>query len=97
MYRIEYLPSAIVDIEEIEKSLEQFSASAADKFSQAVEEQTANLIEFPIMYPISEYDDDLRSMGLPYKYILFYHVNESAKLIQVYRVLHGMRDIPNIL
>lgn len=96
MYRIEYLPIADTDIEEAEKSLEQYSASAADKLGETIIEKTANLIDFPFMYPISEYDDDLRCMPLPHKYLLFYRVHESAELIQIYRVLHGMRDLADI-
>ena len=34
---------------------------------------------------------------LPYKYLLFYHVLEEAKIIKIHRLLHGMRDIKSII
>jgi len=97
MYRLEYLPSADRDMEEAENYLSEFSPAAADELAQAFKKQMESLLEFPLLHPVSKYDETLRCMLLPYRYLCFYHVDEDAKLIRVYRVLRGMRDIPNIL
>ena len=97
MYTPKYLPSAANDILEIEESLFDFSPSAADKFIEVLDNKIADLTQQPLMYKVYEDRPYFRCMPLPYKYICFYHVDEDAKLIKIHRILHGMRDIPNIL
>lgn len=97
MYRVEYLPLAILDISEAENYLNEFSPAAATKFSEAIVKQTDALTEHPFLYKVYEVVDYLRCMPLPYKYLLFYRVNEATRVLEVHRVLRGMRDIPNIL
>jgi plasmid stabilization system protein ParE len=97
VYQLDYLPSAVVDILVAEDYLNEFSPAAADKFTEAIETQIDNLREHPFMYPVYRYDESLRCMMLPYEYLYFYYVDESAKLIQVYRVLRGMQDIENLI
>ena len=97
MYRLKYLPSFDVDLIEAEAYLFEYSPAAVDKLTAAIIEKTAALTSHPFMYPVSKYDKNLRSIVLPYKYLLFYRVNETAQVIEIYRVLHGMRDIPNTL
>ena len=97
MYTPKYLPSAAGDIFVIEESLYKFSPSAADKFIEALDEKVNNITEHPLLYRVYEDRPFFRCMPLPYKYLLFYHVNEEASLIEIHRILHGMRNIPNIL
>ena len=92
-YKIEYLPSAALDIMEIEASLYEFSPAAADKFANDIEKKTNHLTKYPFMYQIYEDDEFFRSMSLCYEYRLFYHVAEETKTIKVFRVLRGMMDI----
>lgn len=68
------------------------SPSAADRFAQAVLSLTNTLSEYPELYQI--YDDNkyFRSMPLPYKYRLFYHIAEENDTIKIHRVIYGMRD-----
>jgi len=92
-YKIEYLPSAALDIMEIEASLYEFSSAAADKFANEIEKKTNNLAKHPFMYQVYEDDDFFRSMPLCYDYRLFYHVAEETKIIKIFRVLRGRMDI----
>jgi plasmid stabilization system protein ParE len=97
MYRLEYLPTARVDILAAEAYLQQFSPRAADKFTLAIERQEAVIAEHPLRYRVYEYNRRYRCMPLLYKYLCFYRIDETEQLVQIYRVLHGMRDIPNLL
>ena len=97
MYSLEYLPSADLDILEADTYLCEHSLPAADKFMEAIEEQESLLIANPFMYPVYEARTYFRLMPLPYRYLCFYHVDESAKIITIHRILRGMRDILNIL
>ena len=97
MYTPKYLPSAANDIFEIEETLYEFSPSSADKFIEALDEKVKHLTKQPLMYKVYEERPYFRCMPLPYKFLCFYHVDEDAKLINIHRVLHGMRDISNIL
>ena len=97
MYRLEYLPSAETDILEIDAYLYGHSPTAADKFAESIEQLTENLLLHPFMFPAYEHDTYFRHVTLPYKYRLFYHVDEDVMAIKIYRILHGMRDIEDIL
>ena len=97
MYRLEYLPSAVTDILEIDVYLYEHSPKAADKFADSIEKLTETLLLHPFMYPVYEDDTYFRHMTMPYKYRLFYHVDEDAKIVKVHRILHGMRDIKSII
>jgi len=97
VYRLEYLPSAETDILEIDVYLYEHSSAIADKFADSIEELTETLLCYPFMFPVYEDDPYFRHMTLPYKYRLFYHVDEEAKVIKIYRILHGMMDVKGIM
>jgi plasmid stabilization system protein ParE len=97
VYKLEYLPSADLDIMEAEAYLHEYSPPAADKFMEAIEKQGGLLLDNPLMHKVYEDRPYFRCMLLPYEYLCFYHVDEDAKTITVHRILRGMRDMPNIL
>ena len=97
MYKLEYLPSAQTDILEIDTYLYEHSPTASDKFFNSIESLEENLVRHPFMYPTYEDDPYFHHMTLPYRYRLFYRVDEDAKIIKIYRILHGMRDVKNIM
>ena len=68
MYRLEYLPSALVDILEIEDYLFEHSPDAADKFTEAIKKQAETLTKYPLMCQVYEDNPYFRSMTLPYSY-----------------------------
>ena len=97
MYRLRYLPSVDLDMEEAEAYLGGLSLSAADKLSAEFECKTDALTDNPLMYQVYESRPYFRCMPLPYDYLCFYHVDAGSKTISIHRILRGMRDIPKIL
>jgi len=91
-YRIRYLPKAVVNRNEIKIYLSQFYPSTAGKFFAMLKEKTARLKEFPYSCPAYEYVPDYRVLVVG-DYLVFYVVNEEAKLIEVHRILHSSQDI----
>jgi plasmid stabilization system protein ParE len=96
MYKVEYLPPAITDILETEAYLNEYSQAAADRFTEAIVQKTAALVEHPRMYPAYEDAPYFRRMILE-NHLLFYSVDEKRQLIVVHRVLHAKRDISRIM
>ena len=92
-YKLEYLPSASLDILDAEAVLYELSPSAADKFTQSIKQLTETLCEYPMLYQVYEDDEYFRSMPLPYKYRLFYHIAEEVETIKIHRIIYGMRDL----
>jgi plasmid stabilization system protein ParE len=97
VYKLEYLPYFDLDLAEAEDYLYEHSPAAADKLVAAIYQRLPALLEHPLIYPVYEHDDSLRFMVLPYRYLCFYYVDEDTKTVRMYRLLRGMRDIPNIL
>ena len=92
-YKLEYLPSASIDILEAEAVLYELSPSAADKFTQAIKQLTETLCEHPMLYQVFDDNDYFRSMPLPYKYRLFYHIAEEIETIKIHRIIYGVRNL----
>ena len=97
MYKLEYLPSAEADILEIDSYLYEHNPAAVDKFADSIEKLVEALAQHPFMSPVYEDDPYFRHMTLLYKYRLFYHVDEDDKVVRVYRILHGARDVREIM
>jgi plasmid stabilization system protein ParE len=97
VYRLEYLPSAEVDIIEAETYLDEFSTAAVDKFTAAISNQMATLTEYPHLYSTYADDERFHCMPLPYEYLCFYRVDETTKILTIHRIIRGMRDIPSML
>ena len=96
-YKLEYLPSANIDLLEAELYLYEHSPAAADKFIEKISELEAPLVEHPFMYPVYQHDKRFRLMPLAYGYLCFYHIDEMSEVVTIHRVFRGMRDIPNLL
>ena len=100
MYKLKYLPLFDLDLTEAEDYLYEFSLTAVDKLTQAVDEQVATLVKYPFMYPVySSFigNKEYRIMPLLYQFLCFYYVDEETKTINVYRLLHATRNISSIL
>jgi len=97
VYRLEYLPLAEADILEIDSYLYEHKPAAADKFADSIVKLAEALTQHPFMSPVYEDDPHFCNMTLPYKYRLFYHVDEDDKVVRVYRILHGARNVKGIM
>lgn len=91
-YEIRYLPLADEDIEALAAYLSRFYPSTAGRVLGEMEKQLASLQEHPRM--CEEYADDpfYRRMVVS-EYLVFYHVNEQNKTVDIHRVLRGTWNI----
>ncbi|MDR3052402.1 MAG: type II toxin-antitoxin system RelE/ParE family toxin [Coriobacteriales bacterium] len=95
-YRIKYLPIANRDILAIAEHVSSFSPVAAGKLLDRMETLIADLSQLPYLWEAYPEDPFYRRIVLD-AYLVFYHVNEADGSIEIHRVLHGVRDIPNAL
>jgi len=51
VYKLEYLPSAVTDILEIDAYLYEYSSAASDKFAVSIERLSEVLALHPLLYP----------------------------------------------
>jgi len=96
VYRVEYLPEIDIDLEEAEAWLDEFSATASDRLTNTIDKKASLLVKHPMMYP-TYHNSPYRFMPLPYKFLLFYQINETARTINVHRIIHGTRDLSKAL
>jgi len=96
-YKLKYLPSFDIDFIYAEEYLSEVSNSAARKLMLAIKNQMSRLVNYPFMCPVYEFDMRFRVISLPYQYLCFYSVDEDTKTLEIYRLVRGMRDVPNLL
>ena len=102
MYRIEYLPVAVQDLTDITRyiGITQRDPFTANRLTEKIMSAIENLREMPYKYqsfrlskPLS---NDYRRFRVN-NYIVFYTVDESKKLVTIYRVLYQKRDYEKLL
>ncbi len=90
-YKIRYLPLADLDLMEIDERLRQAPVKAS-KFFAALDKQTAQLADMPLMYPA--YDDvPLYRKMVVLDYLVFYIVNEQKKRVDIHRIINVRMDV----
>lgn len=95
-YEIRYLPLADEDIEALAAYLSRFYPDTAACVLGEMEKQIASLREHPRM--CEEYaDDPFYCRIVVSNYLVFYHVNEQSKTVDIHRVLRDSWDIRNHL
>ncbi len=102
MYKIEFLPIAKKDIDDIiyyiSHNLKNVTASKKlrDLFMSSLD----NILEFPygcsLYHPIAVLKNEYRSYRVK-NFLMFYTINEEESLITIVRVLYQKMDISNIL
>lgn len=102
MYRIEFLPIAKKDIDDIiyyvSHKLKNITASKKlrDLFMSSLD----YIVEFPygcsVYKPIKNLKNEYRSYRVK-NFLMFYTINEDKNLITIVRVLYKKMDINNIL
>ncbi len=93
VYKIKRLPSFDKSAFDADASLYALSPSTADKFYADYCNKIELIKKNPMMYQVFEDDPYFRSAGLAYGYRLFYHVEESSRLVVLHRVLYGAMDL----
>ena len=91
-YNVVYLNPAMQDVTEIRNYLSQFYPNTPMKFLTALKKGIENICTNPYIYPEYEDNASYRKMII-LDYIVFYKVHESEMIVEIHRVLYGMRDI----
>ena len=68
-------------------------ANALSQLSR-LEKQVYSLDNLPFRFPI--YKKDIRRVSVD-NYLVFYSVDENAKIVYILRVMYGKRDVENII
>lgn len=95
-YKIRYLPMADEDIEVLADYLSRFYHSTADQVLGEMEQRLNRLQDHPLMCEVYADDSFYRRMVVS-DYLVFYHVNEQNRTVDIHRVLRGSWDIKNHL
>ena len=95
-YAIKVLDKADKDFDEIMAYLSQFYPSTPSKFARALDEKLSLLGENPYMYEVY-FDHPMFRRAIAAGYLVFYRVDEDAKRIEIYRILHETRTAKNFL
>ena len=91
-YTIKFLQIARDDLREVRTYLSQFYPSTAGNFLTELRKQVDRLKDMPLM--CEQYHDEPYYRKLMVgDYLVFYHVNDENRMIEIHRVLHGSRDI----
>ena len=91
-YSIKYLEIARNDLKEVRGYLSRFYPGTTRSFLTDLRKQVNFLKDNPLMY--EEYHDDAFYRRMPVgDYLLFYHVDDKKRIVEIHRVLHGSRDI----
>jgi len=91
-YRLRYLSKTVEDREVIRTYLSQFYTGTEKRFFALLRKKTALLKEFPLSCPIYEDNSKYRKLVVG-DYLVFYAVDESKKLVEVHRIIHGLQNI----
>lgn len=102
MYKIEFLPIAKKDIDEIIYYISHNlkNITAAKKLRDLFMESLDKITTFPYGLQIYEPNRKLKNEYRSYKvknFMMFYTINENDKVITIVRVLYQKMDIANIL
>jgi len=91
-YKIKYLPTFPADRDAVRTHLSQFYPGTEKRFFTILRKKIKQLKDFPLMYPVYEDKPEYRKM-VAGDYLVFYSVNEDAKIVEIRRILHGSQNI----
>jgi addiction module RelE/StbE family toxin len=92
MYRLKFLDESVADREHVNNYLSQFYPGTSKRFFALLKKKTNRLKTHPYSCPIYEDVPDYRKLVVG-DYLVFYIVNEDAKIVEIHRIFHGSRDI----
>lgn len=91
-YIVNFLSMALSDVQEIKIYLSQYYENTADKFISNLKDKISQIKENPFLYEIYQ-DDTFFRRAVVDNYLVFYNVDEKEKIVRIYRILHGLKDI----
>jgi plasmid stabilization system protein ParE len=95
-YSVKLLGMAEDDFDEICEYLSRFYPGTVGRFLEDLEESFDRVAYNPRMYQPYEWDKEYRRIVIG-DYLAFYKVDDDEKRVDVYRILHGKRNIPEYL
>src|SRR5271157_3217506 len=91
-FRIEYLPIAQEDLNDIIDYIQKDNPDAAELFADRLDKAVSNLARFPKSAHVPN-DERLQNLGYRMlvidKYLVFYFIKEN--LVEIRRIIHGSR------
>ena len=94
-YRSLFLELAEIDLHDVLDYLAGYSLQAAHNFLDNLDKRLSQICEFPKSCEVYRHNPALRRAIIG-NYLLFYEADEKAKVINIYRILHGSRNIETI-
>jgi plasmid stabilization system protein ParE len=95
-YSVTLLETACDDLDGICEYLSRFYPGTVGRFLGALEESFDNAAYNPRMYRPYEWNKEYRRIVVG-DYLVFYKIDDDQKRLDVYRILHGKRNIPEYL
>jgi plasmid stabilization system protein ParE len=95
--RVKVLDTAKADYLNIRAALLTYGTIPASKFRNTYKKFQTHVKKMPEMYPVCEYDPVFRTAVLIYDYILFYEIDKAANMVIIHHILHGSRNIAEII
>jgi plasmid stabilization system protein ParE len=95
--RVAILKLARNDLREINEYLSEFGENPPRKFRESFQKFTAQVADKPFIFGKYENNPIYRRAVISYEYLVFYQVDEKKRIVKVYRVLHGKRNIVPLL
>ena len=95
-YKIQYLPLAVQDLNEIARYLSGFYPKTASRVLKEMREKITKLGGTPKMCEFYHLDPTYRKMVVD-QYLVFYRVNDETKAVEIHRVLRGTWNLPQYL
>jgi addiction module RelE/StbE family toxin len=92
IYEALLLRQAVEDIDDICRYLARFYPGTTGRFLDDLERSMEGLARNPYMYAVYGNNRIYRRM-IVQDYLVFYKIVRTKKLVRVYRVLHGKRNI----
>jgi len=96
MYDVKFMDLAYEDYDAISEYLTKFYPSTLDKFLAELEEHTTTLHSTPYAFEVYWPNPKYRRMVVQ-GYLAFYKVFDENHKVEIHRILHGARNIKNML
>jgi len=95
-YKIIIKDSADQDAYAIEAYLKERDVQPEVVMAPITARIAKDLSDFPLMYPVCQYDARYRQMPVN-RYLVLYHVDEEKHQVEIHHIWHGMRNIEQLL
>ncbi|MCL1821000.1 MAG: type II toxin-antitoxin system RelE/ParE family toxin [Oscillospiraceae bacterium] len=96
MYNVIFMDLAYEDYNEISEYLSQFYPSTAEKFLNELEKYVSMLKRTPHAFEVYQPCPKYRRVVVR-DYLVFYKVFDEVNRVEIHRILHGTRNVRNIL